>query len=389
MRLFSCITLGVCFTAVWLAAQPPALVREGPWWVERTGGTIPAPGSPFLRIEAAGDVVFQGDGGSSFGYQVTRRVIARSEDEARRLLAAVPVAPVWNGSQLTLSLPSRGGRMQADVRVQPPRQLRQVVVESEDGDVAVRDVRAPVNVFSTAGSVICDRIQGSVSVRTGGGEVILGAIQGAILAKTGGGSVRLRQGLSTATLETGGGEIVVEEVTGALAARTGAGNIEVGQAGSTVHARTYGGLIRINHAAGEVVAESAGGGILIGRAKSVRCESAAGAVKLAGMTGQVEVTTTVGSILADLLGTRPLLNSLLSAARGDITVWIPGGLAVTVNAVTDSPRSRIVSDFAEIPVRETWQGGEARLTARGSLNGGGPVLRPATGEGVVYLRRRE
>lgn len=389
MRLSFRTVLGVCFTAVWLYAQP-VLLREGPWWVERTGGTVPAPGAPFLRIEATGDVVFQGDGGSSFGYQVTRRVMARSEEEARRLLAATPVAPVWKGDQLTLSVLSRtGGRMQADVRVQPPRQLRQVVVESEDGDVAVRDVRAPVNVFSTAGSIICDRIQGSVSARTGGGEVILGAIHGAIVAKTGGGSVRLRQGLSTATLETGGGEIVVEEVSGALAAVTGAGNIEVGRAGSTVQARTRGGLIRIDRAAGEVVAESAGGGILIGNAKSVRCESAAGAVKLAGMTGRVEVSTTVGSILADLLGTRPLLNSLLSAARGDITVWIPDGLAVTVNAVADSPRSRIVSDFAEIPVRELWQGGEARLTARGSLNGGGPVLRVTAGEGVVYLRRRE
>ncbi|MCC6539590.1 MAG: hypothetical protein IT162_18710 [Bryobacterales bacterium] len=374
--------------AALLLAQP-ALVREGPWWVERSGGTVPAPGAPFLRIEASGDVVFQGDGGSSFGYQVTRRVMARSEEEARRLLASVPVAPVWKGDQLTLALPSAGGRLLADVRVQPPRQLRQVVVESEEGDVAVRDVRAPVNVFSAAGSITCDRVQGSVSVRTGGGELLLGAIHGPVVARTGGGSVRLRQGMSSATLETGGGEIVVEEVAGALAAVTGAGNIEVGRAGATVHARTRGGLIRINQAAGEVVAESAGGGVLIGRAKSVRCDSAAGAVKLVDVTGRVEVTTTVGSILADLLGTRPLLNSLLSAARGDITVWIPDGLAVTVNAVADSPRGRIVSEFAEIPVRETWQGGETRLTARGSLNGGGPVLRLAAGEGVVYLRRRE
>ncbi|MBM3794459.1 MAG: hypothetical protein FJW31_10390 [Acidobacteria bacterium] len=389
MRLFPRTTLGVCFTAVWLCAQP-VLMREGPWWVERTGGTVPAPGAPFLRIEVPGDVVFKGDGGSSLGYQVTRRVMARGEEEARAFFASLPVAPVWKGDQLSLSLPSRTvARMQVDVRVQPPRQLRQVVVESEDGDVAVRDVRAPVNVFSTAGSVICDRIQGSVSVRTGGGEVILGAIHGAIMARTGGGGMRLRQALSSATLETGGGEILVEEVAGALAAMTGAGNIEVGRAGSAVQVRTRGGLIRIDRAAGEVVAESAGGGILIGHAKSVRCESAAGAVKLAGMTGRVEVSTTVGSILADLLSTRPLLNSLLSAARGDITVWIPGGLAVTVNAVADSPRSRIVSDFAEIPVRESWQGGEARLTARGSLNGGGPVLRVAAGEGVVYLRRRE
>jgi hypothetical protein len=115
---------------------------------------------------------------------------------------------------------------------------------------------------------------------------------------------------------------------------------------------------------------------------------AAGAVKPAGLSGQMQVTTVVGSILAELQpGRWPLLNSLLSAARGDITVWIPAGLALTVAAVAGSPRSRIVSEFAEIPVSQM-ANGELRCVARGSLHGGGPVLRLAAGDGVVYLRRR-
>ena len=380
---------------VWLWADPgeqaASLERDGDFWLERSGGTISSGDAPpFLRIETRGDVIFQGDGGNSLGYQIVRRVQARTEAEARRLFLTVgggPIKPVRIGDQLELKIHARG-RVVADVRVQPPRALRQVVIETDVGEVEVRDVRAPVNVTSGAGSVLCDRIVGALSVRTGGGDLVMGNISGPVRARTGGGMVRLRQSSGEASLETGGGEIVVDEIAGPLYAFTGAGNIEVGRAGGRVEAHTRGGLIRVREAAGEVMAQSAGGGVFIGSARGVHCESSAGAVKLAGVSGQVHVTTSVGSIFAELQAAKPWLNSLLNAARGDITVWIPATLALTVSAMADSPRSRIVSDFAEIPVTQIAVGDELRCTARGSLNGGGPVLRIAAGDGVVYLKRR-
>ena len=380
---------------VWLWAdpgeQPVQLERDGEFWLERSGGTVSGGDAPpFLRIETRGDVIFQGDGGSSLGYQIVRRVQARTEAEARRLFMTVgggPIKPVRTGDQLDLTIRARG-RVVADVRVQPPRALRQVVIETDVGEVEVRDVRAPVNITSGAGSVLCDRVTGPVVVRTGGGDLVMGNINGSVRARTGGGMIRLRHAGGEAWLETGGGEIVVDETAGPLYAFTGAGNIEVGRAAGRVEAHTRGGLIRVREAAGEVIAQSAGGGVSIGSARGVRCESAAGAVKLTGVSGQVQVTTSVGSIFAELHAAKPWLSSLLNAARGDITVWIPATLALTVNAMADSPRSRIVSDFPEIPVMQMAMGDELRCTARGSLNGGGPVLRIAAGDGVVYLRKR-
>ena len=383
---------------VWLLADPgeqlAPLEREGDFWVERTGGTIGAGDAPpFLRIETRGDVIFQGDGGSSLGYQIERRVQARSEAEARRLLTspmgggAAAIKPVRIGDQLSL-IAHPGPRVVVDIKVQPPRALRQVVVETEAGAVEVRDVRAPVNVNSGAGPVLCDRIVGALSVRTGGGDLVLGNITGAVRVRSGSGMVRLRQCSGEASLETAGGEIAVDEVSGPLYALTGAGNIEVGRAGGRVEAHTRGGLIRVREAGGEVVAESAGGGIVIGSARGVRCESAAGTVKLTGVAGQVQVTTTVGSIFAELQAGRPWLGSLLSAARGDITVWIPAGLALSIAALADSAHGRIISEFSEVPVSQVAMGGELRCSARGSLNGGGPLLRLAAGDGVVYLRKR-
>jgi DUF4097 and DUF4098 domain-containing protein YvlB len=368
--------------------QPGTLEQDGEYWVERTGGTIPAGDAPFLRIETRGSVIFQGDGGSSLGYQIVRRVQARSEAEARRMLqwAGTP-KPVRTGDQLELAA-KRGSRVTTDIRVQPPRQLRQVVVETDTGQVEVRDVRAPVNIENGGGPVLCDRLGGSLSVRSGGGDLIIGNINGPVRVSTASGMVKLRQAAGEATIETGGGEISVDEVTGTLYAATGAGSIDVGRAGGRVEAHARGGLVRVREAAGEVVAESGGGGILIGSARGVRCESTGGAVKLTGVTGQIQVRTIVGSIIAQLQAARPLLNSLLSAGRGDITVWIPADLAVTVAAIADSPRSRIVSEFREIPVGSLALDGELRCIARGSLNGGGPVLKVAAGDGVVYLRKQ-
>lgn len=378
---------------------PQPLEREGAnVWVERSGGTVGAAAITTLRIETRGAVIFQGDGGSSFGYQTKRRVQARNEAEARRMLAAMEaIRPVRIGDQLVLSV--RGGgdgdgkplshRSVTDVRVQPPRAIQLVVVDTEWGPVEVRDVRAGVNVTSGGGPILCDRIGGGLTVRSAGGELMIGDIGGQVRAATGGGMVRLRRAGGETWLETGGGEIIVGETMGALHATTGAGNIEVGRAGGKVEARTQGGIIRVEHAEGEVVAESAGGTIVIGSARGVQCESAEGGVKLAGVTGQMRVVTTAGSIFAELQrGGLPLLNSLLSAARGDITIWIPSNLAVTVAAVAESRRSRIVSEFPEIRVDQTGRGDQFTARAHGSLNGGGPVLRVAAGDGVVYLRRR-
>ena len=62
---------------------------------------------------------------------------------------------------------------------------------------------------------------------------------------------------------------------------------------------------------------------------------------------------------------------------------------MTVAAIAGSPRSRIVSEFREIPVANMTLDGELRCMARGSLNGGGPVLKVAAGDGVIYLRKRQ
>jgi hypothetical protein len=99
----------------------------------------------------------------------------------------------------------------------------------------------------------------------------------------------------------------------------------------------------------------------------------------------------MGSILAELVPGVRLGESRLNTGAGDITVFIPSNLAVSVKALSESRsrQARIVSDFPEIRVKTPLvasRGGP--ITAEGSLNGGGPMLWITANIVTVYLRRR-
>jgi hypothetical protein len=130
-----------------------------------------------------------------------------------------------------------------------------------------------------------------------------------------------------------------------------------------------------------VNAENNGGSIEVGTADGVRAESSGGGIRLRGTSGALRAATDVGNILAELVGGVQLKDSLLSSGAGDVTVFIPSNLALTVKAQNESGRSaRVVSEFPEL--RRA-----ARATmAVGSLNGGGPVL-TISAAGTIYLRR--
>jgi hypothetical protein len=100
--------------------------------------------------------------------------------------------------------------------------------------------------------------------------------------------------------------------------------------------------------------------------------------------GSLKASTAVGSIIARFQ-TQPVADSFLSTGHGDITVWIPSNLKVTVRAQNASygGRRRIVSEFGAINVKSA---GTATL-AEGSLNGGGPLVRIAGTGGMIYIRQ--
>jgi hypothetical protein len=121
-------------------------------------------------------------------------------------------------------------------------------------------------------------------------------------------------------------------------------------------------------------------------ASGVQCESASGGIRLRNISGSLRASTAMGSISATLLGGHPFADSFLTTGSGDITVFIPSNLGVTIraeNELADSLR-RIISDYPGITVKLR----EGRVVGEGAVNGGGPVLRIAGTGGTIYIKRQ-
>jgi DUF4097 and DUF4098 domain-containing protein YvlB len=235
-----------------------------------------------------------------------------------------------------------------------------------------------------------DDLSGVVTVRAQGGSVSGGVVRGSLRCLSGGGLVRLGRVRGNAVIESAGGEIYVDQADAQLRAST-AGNIVVRMAAHDVTASTTGGLIRIERSGGQVTARSLGGGIEIGGARGVRCESARGTVRLGGVGGAVRVSTGAGQIFAELDPTARIEESILSTARGDVSVMLPSNLAVTVKALVESTGrgSRVVSDFPEIRPPAAFGVYAPGRVVQWRLNGGGPLLTLSASQGAVYVKRRK
>ncbi len=373
------------------AAQEYRITREGPYWVRTDVGVLPPPAGARLHVETLGNVEARGELRQDLGYLVRRRVRASNLAGARRLLGGPPVSYTGlRGRETFRVAPGWERRFPPELVLHVPRQLRYLSVNTRNGAVTAQDIDGAVAVNAMAGSIGMDRIQSSVTARTGGGEIRLGRIRGAVRCLSGGGGIWVGAAGDQAVLQTAGGEVFVREASGPVFAATGGGNIEIQRALSLVNARTGGGLVSVNQASGMVRANTSGGAIRIGAAKSVHCESAAGAIELQSVSGALRASTLMGSILASIQDDR-FEDSFLNTGAGDITVFLPSNLAVTVQADNEMSGAlgRILSEFPEIRVhRGIWSTGKP-VQAQGALNGGGPVLKLAAAGGIISLKRQK
>jgi hypothetical protein len=390
-QLFSFSIFARASAALLAAQSDPAPVREHGYWTRTLQGSIGQGSINALRVETTGDVAVRGAGDQQATYTLKLRVKAADAREAQALLKEFNVKTGTEGGWASIRVtPPRQVSGGADLTVTGPRTLRDVFVETHGGNVQAADFDGGVEARSGGGEIAVDGIRGHAELRTGGGDIRVGNVSGPLRCSSGGGEIRVENAGSTADLETGGGEIVVHQAAGPVRAATGGGNIRIDRAGSTVLARTAGGLIQVGQAEGAVTAETSGGAIQVDAANGVRCESAGGAIRLRNVAGALHVSANSGNILAQLIAGRPFADSLLSTNAGDITVFIPSNVALTIQATNETGGSgRIISEFAQVPVQTGGQHGDGPVMAQGALNGGGPVLRVNATGGTIYLRREK
>jgi DUF4097 and DUF4098 domain-containing protein YvlB len=370
-----------------LAQSKPALSRDAGRWTETLSGSVPAASA--LEVSTLGSIRVQAQDRSGIAYTLRRFAKASSEAAARKLLDQIVFKTSARGGATVLRIEVPDPRRTfADLELLVPRNLRAASLLTAAGPIQASGLAGSVRADTGGGAIDVNDIGGAVDVRTAGGAVVLRRIAGRLECFSAGGAIYAEGLGGAANLNTSGGEIVIRDSKGPVVARSMGGAIRVERASGGVRIASSVGLIDVVDSTGPIVADTAAGSIKVRSVSNVQCNSGAGAIHLQAVSGELRATTRAGSIVANLAGARLLRASELTTSMGDITVFIPSNLAVTVQAIVNEPGGhRIISDFAQI--RPRVEPGAAQTSARGALNGGGPLLRLAATGGTIYLRRQQ
>ncbi len=165
-------------------------------------------------------------------------------------------------------------------------------------------------------------------------------------------------------LDTSSGGISVDDLDGYVRTETSAGGLRFGKIKGTVWGRTSAGSIKLTSC------DSA-----------VDVKTSAGSIELESVGGDVNAKTSAGSIRATMTA-QPQNECSLHTSAGGITVTLIRDVTVDVDAETSA--GSVSTDFA---VASVIQGKFPKNRLKGSINGGGPLLKLRTSAGSIRLQR--
>lgn len=371
--------------------------RQGRGWVERREFSAPAREGGRLVLRAdSGSVVIKTGAGDRVEGEVVLRVYTASETEARRYFSnyELSVRSVENGGVYVSGSGAGGHRhsmgLGAEFKITAPVRFN-LDLETQGGDISLESpLQGEVRATTAGGDIRAEDVRGPLRVETAGGNISLGNIGQHLDARTAGGGVHVGDVHGNAVLETSGGEIVTGRVEGTLRAETAGGDVVIGGASGEIVAQTAGGHIQIGESSGSVRAQTAGGSIRLQGARGrVVVETAGGSIDLFKVEGPIRASTAAGPIRAQFnISKRTFAASDLETSMGDVEVFIPPDLPLTIDAAIESAAGHQI--FSDFPLniqgaREEFV--ERTIRGRGAVNGGGEVLRIRTVAGNIEIRK--
>ena len=373
-------------------AQEAHLSREGGAWGQEITGSLAAVKNLRVKVDA-GSVILRGGQQQAINYTVHTHTHTSSEQDARRQFENFKVSAWVLGDSswivgVWLGRPPR--HFSGEFSINVPREMALVRLETEGGSVDATGIDGKVETQSGGGSIHVDDILGGVSAETGGGSIEVGTIGGEIGLRTGGGTIEVHQANGKVIAETGGGSVEIQSATQGASIETGGGSIELRKCNGKAKVSTGGGSIDLGNIDGPVDIDTGGGSIHLTSAKGhVRAQTGGGGIELYGVPS-ANAETGAGGIVVKLVNTgAERHDSVLETAAGDITVYIASDVAISVRASVEMGNGhRITSDFPDINITsEGGQWGPKTLSANGSLNGGGPLLKVRTSTGDICIKR--
>lgn len=377
------------------AAQQTSVQKEGGNWVSVVTGSLSGVKNLHIQVEI-GAVRIQGGSTQGINYVIRNKSYEGSEDRARKQFEAYKITTYVRGDTAFITGEWENGhphKFNSEVTVNVPRDLDLVKIETDGGEISTAGISGRLEAESGGGMIHLDDIGGAISaetgggsidvgnvgsdltVRTGGGPIHIGSAKGKVVAESGGGNLVLVSGSAAASLQTGGGSIHVNKCTGEVKAETGGGSIDLGEMGGGVSMETGGGTLKVSSAAGPIKGETSSGDIQLWGVPSAHVETGAGAITAKFIRGNSDTS-----------------NSELETGVGDITVYLVSNVNLTIRASIEAANGQqIISDFPEIKIASEGGGqwGPKLVSAEGSVNGGGPVLKVRTTMGNIYFRRAQ
>ena len=342
-------------------------------WIEEINGVLAA--SKTVRVKTtSGAIHINGGQQGNISYTVRKHVRAESEDAARREFARLHFSASTSGDTAYLHGDCESytrGSIEFDLRV--PSQTSLVKAETSGGAIAANNVSGRVEATTGGGSIQMDQIGQGIYAESGGGSIDIGKIGGEARVETGGGSIKIGSAGGQVNASSGGGTLYIGYGK-AMILETGGGSIHVNKCSGEIKASTGGGTIDVNEVDGRAQVESGGGSIKVGPVK-----------------GGLRAETGSGPIIADLAtGGTSFTDSKLETSAGNIVVYIPDNLGVTIHAAVEVANgSGISSDFSGLKITYSdnrW--GPREAYAEGNLNGGGPLLHVHTTTGTIEFKRK-
>ncbi len=398
--LGAALLAGLPVSAQTRAAQAIARAQPGPSRLTQSlSGNIPTREGQRLRLLAdVGSVRIHTSPGARVVRYSVRMETDSSQPDAPRLLKQVHTraAAAPDGVLILSSVPwgEFRGRLWITFDVTVPRNYH-LDVTTHAGNVTIEDVDGRVVLASRGGNITAGRIGGGARLETQGGHITARDVGGELVALTAGGHITAGHVAGGAVLRTGGGHIKVASIHGPGQVETGGGDVHVEKTGAKLVAVSEGGQITFAEAQGPIEARTAGGGIRVLRVTGpMQLQTTAGSIFLTQVQDAVRASTDSGSITAWFAPEWKKAASRLAAGQGDIIVYLPRELTLTLDVVIEmSEGHRVVAD-PRLPLKFIYRkpvpgASPPSLRAEATMNGGGEVLRLHAVAGNIHLRPAE
>lgn len=217
--------------------------------------------------------------------------------------------------------------------------------------------------------------QYNVDLKTSGGNINVENVRGRATGSTSGGDIRVRSVTGPVRMHTSGGRIAVSDIQSETVLETSGGSIEASRIGGSLEAETSGGSIHVSEVRGKVDASTSSGSVearqIVG---DVRLSSSGGGIRVEA-DGGISADTSGGRIDVVLVGANRGIS--VSTSGGGIGIRIPANTAATIDAATSG--GSVTSD---LPIARSSSG---ERSIKGTLNGGGPLIKARTSGGGIQI----